>query len=305
MKVLSVLGCLLVAVHANTYKGQRTTLEDIERDLSGISKSITHPQTKKAPNAQLSSPTKFGFIPHRTASSYAASKPKLQYTQGSYQVKPKVNQPSTYQKPLYQTAPALQYVSPDQTQQYSQTSQQYLNQQQAQEYTYIQPDTAQQYVQYQEPSQQYSQYDNIQYVTDNSIGQQDGKQSYYSQQPQYYYVQYQAPSTAVESVVEPKASTYSNYLPSNAIPVEEKQQYFTAVQQLPPITTTVAKYTTVVPKKPKHTSQQYRSQQTSYYPQEEAVPKREPKSLLDSYVPSVLQLQYLRQYQGKGSQSKY
>lgn len=51
--------------------------------------------------------------------------------------------------------------------------------------------------------QQYQQYENVQYVTDNSIAQPE--------QPQYYFVQqYQAPSTAVEAVVDPKGTYLTN-----------------------------------------------------------------------------------------------
>lgn len=136
----------------------------------------------------MASPSKFGFVPHRTASSYAATRPKFQYSQTNYQVKKAAAKLPKYQQQYHQqTGPSHQ--------------QQYLSQQPALEYTYVQPDTHQ----YQQPSQQYEQYENVQYVADNALAQPEQKQGLV--QPQYYYVQqYQAPSTAVESVVDPKGT---------------------------------------------------------------------------------------------------
>lgn len=170
----------------------------------------------------VSSPTKFGFVPQRTASSYAATAPKFQYTQNHYQLKKSTPKPQSAHyvtqysqpKPQYASPSSQLYLSPEK---YSSASsgldysQQYLTQPQAQDYTYVQPDISnQQYViQYQQPGQQYDQYENVQYVADNSIAQPESKQ-YLTPQPQYYYVQqYQAPSTAIESVLDPKGNIFS------------------------------------------------------------------------------------------------
>lgn len=106
-------------------------------------------------------------------------------------------------------------------------------------------------------------------------------------------------------------SSYSG----NSIPSDQKyqQQYTTSAEpQLPNVVKSVTRYTSVLPGK--SSGSKYRSSpkniqyvapsQAQYQQQEEFVVKREPKSLLDSYVPSYLQLQYLRQ-QGKPGYSKY
>lgn len=163
--------------------------------------------------------------------------------------------------------------------------------------------------------QQYQQYENVQYVTDNSIAQPE--------QPQYYFVQqYQAPSTAVEAVVDPKGTYLTNktsltnqhfftdvlayYTPNSIGSTEEKylQPYYVKPEpQLPPVTTST-KYTKVLPSKPKEVKYATVPEKQYQQPQQEVIIKRTPKSLLDSYVPSVVQLQYLRQ-QGKLGYSKF
>ncbi|XP_066252304.1 uncharacterized protein [Euwallacea similis] len=296
MMNLALVVCLVATVSAASYGSQKTSLEDIERDYN----------PSKTNSASVGSPTKFGFVPQRTAPSYAASKPKYHYTQTNYQV----NKKTTAKAPKY-ISYQLQYpvqssAQPEYQVQYQQPSQQY--QQPSQQYQ----QSSQQYQQttqlYQQPAQQYDQYENVQYVTDNSISQLE------SQQPQYYYVQqYPASSTAVESVVDPKGVQYV-YLPSyssaNSITTDQKylQQYLSGGDeeqpQLPPVRTTV-KYTSASTGKSsaKHYFGQgkgvpYEVPKAQYQPQKDIIIKREPKSLLDSYVPSIVQLQYLKQ-QGK------
>ncbi|KAL1506635.1 hypothetical protein ABEB36_005960 [Hypothenemus hampei] len=300
MKLQLLWGCLLFTVNAANLGGQKISLEDIERDY--LDKTTTISPDSKANVPQVQSPTKFGFVPHRTASSYAATKPKYQYSQTNYQVN------KFSYKPQPQKVQQQQYINPQP---------QYEVPQQYQEYTYIQPGATQQYtIEYQQPSQQYEQYEKVQLLTDNAINQPEGQQTYV--QPQYYYVQ--SPSTAVESVVDPKGVQYV-YVPSytsNSIPVDEKylQPYVTTQEtSLPPVRTTVAKYTTISTGKNTEPVKQYVSQKQAQYtppakpeyrtPIQEILVKREPKSLLDSYVPSIVQLQYLSQQQAKSSYSKY
>ncbi|XP_066146682.1 putative cyclin-dependent serine/threonine-protein kinase DDB_G0272797/DDB_G0274007 isoform X2 [Euwallacea fornicatus] len=296
---LALIICLVTVVRAASPERQKTSLEDIERDYN----------PSKANRISVGSPTKFGFVPQRTAPSYAASQPKYQFnSQTNYQVNKKTTAKAAKYMSYQPQHAAQGFTQPEYQLQYQQPSQQY--QQPSKQYQ----QSSQQYQQtsqlYQQPTQQYDQYENVQYVTDNSISQLK------SQQPQYYYVQqYPASSTAVESVVDPKGMQYvyfPSYSSANSITTDQKylQQYLSGEDeeqpQLPAVTTTV-KYTSVPTGKSSTKNYfvqgkgfPYEAPKVQYQPQpqEDVVIKREPKSLLDSYVPSIVQLQYLKQ-QGK------
>ncbi|XP_030767629.1 uncharacterized protein LOC115891325 [Sitophilus oryzae] len=314
-KPLVLLSILLVSVSAGLSGSEKISLEDIERDLSTSDKtSVTSQVTEKSSTIQ--SPTKFGFVPARTAASYAATSPKTQYYQTSYPAKPSFNpaiiqqQYSAPQQQQYSTAYATPSTS-DYAQQYY-DAQQYLAQLTQ---AYAQTDgKSQSNVVYQQSVPQYEQYPAVQYISDNSVtqSQSDGHQQY-SAGPQYYYVQqYQAPSTEVQTVVDPKAPVqYVTYVPSNthnSIPVEPKYQqaYAVTYETPPPVKQTTVKYvSTKQYSRPKTVQYVQAAPSSGYYNQEEVVIKREPKSLLDSYVPSILQLQYLKRHQGSKYSNKY
>ncbi|VEN37875.1 unnamed protein product [Callosobruchus maculatus] len=258
---------------------------------------------------------------------------------------------NSYQENAY-TFP-LQFDLPySPPQQHSQTGTQYYHQQQ---YSTTQQNPATQ--QYTTPRQQYSvpqegsyknvQYEtdnnlaaqqypkNVQYVTDNSIGNQ--QQQYYS--PQYVYLQQDpAPSTSVQTFVDPKGGVqYIMLIPQSAITTtsEQPQKYENLAyattdgeadnqkysqisysnekeQEVPAVQQYVYQYEQKEGKAPAAGVQyvvhpqyeQKEQQQVQYVPPKpqytkpsEYIIKREPKSLLDSYIPSVVQLEYYRQIQ--------
>ncbi|XP_060531458.1 uncharacterized protein LOC132705051 [Cylas formicarius] len=306
MKKFLLICHLIVAAHS-AGQGKKISLENID-DYSATNRASNTLQTK--PNNQVSSPTKFGFVPTRTAESYAATQPKQTFFQDSIRVK----QPgSNYQLQQYKL-PNKYAANIDYSQDYSNVQQHAP--QQPQQYPYLQPDLGfqqyqkpapQQYEQtsqvYQQPAQHYQQYENVHYLTENSLSQSDNQQ-YYPQVPQYYYVQqYQAPTTAVETVVDPKAGVqYVMYLPAsseyspNAIQNDQKyQDVYSDYHQIPAIS---VKYTVANPKKYTTISSSQKHIQPSKVrnqKQQEYIIKREPKSLLDSYIPSAVQLRYLEQ----------
>ncbi|KAF2897218.1 hypothetical protein ILUMI_08960 [Ignelater luminosus] len=114
--------------------------------------------------------------------------------------------------------------------------------------------------QYIAPPQQYQQFD-LPYLTDNQLSAQDSNafQQYYN--PQLLYLQqYPAASTNIQSVIDPKGGVqYVMYVPSQYLQGAKAEQTQT--------------------KAPKFEL------------------KFEPKSLLDSYVPSLLQYEYFKQQQ--------
>ncbi|RZC40699.1 hypothetical protein BDFB_002915 [Asbolus verrucosus] len=160
--------------------------------------------------------------------------------------------------------------------------------------------TPQQYYYQQQPANQqnlYQHYENIQYIADNSIAQQP----YYT--PQYVYLQqYTAPSTAVQSVVDPKGGIqYVMYVPTYAPKAEQTQNYENLVyandQQVYSVPETqyiTTQQQQVVTPSIKYTPQPQKAQ--VYTPS-----NSEPKSLLDSYVPSILQVQYYKQQQAQAN----
>ncbi|XP_044254391.1 uncharacterized protein LOC123004926 [Tribolium madens] len=231
-------------------------------DIERDNLKITGKVARAPPKIPVASPTDYGFVPTKTVADYARQQPKyVQYV------------PQTYSQP------AQQYTPP--SQQYATVPQQYYYQQQ-------QP------VNHQNP---YQQYENVQYVTDNSIAQ--AQQQYYT--PQYVYLQqYSAPSTAIQSVVDPKGGIqYVMYVPSYVPKAEQTQNYENVVY-------TNDQQAYVVPE-----TQYVQTQQVTpaikYAPQPQAektqqvFTKSEPKSLLDSYVPSILQVQYYKQQQSQAN----
>ncbi|KYB28055.1 hypothetical protein TcasGA2_TC008236 [Tribolium castaneum] len=209
------------------------------------------------PKIPVASPTDYGFVPTKTVTDYARQQPK--YVQYV---------PQTYAQP------AQQYTPPPQ--QYATVPQQYYYQQQ------------------QSVQNPYQQYENVQYVTDNSIAQ--AQQQYYT--PQYVYLQqYTAPSTAIQSVVDPKGGIqYVMYVVPKA---EQTQNYENVVY-----TNSNEQQQYVVPQTQYVQTQQV-TPEIKYAPQPEKpqqlFTKSEPKSLLDSYVPSILQVQYYKQQQAQAN----
>lgn len=234
--------------------------------------------------------------------------------------------------PKEQQVPPNQYVSPQPTTpevqygfkpmkmqpQYVQQHQ-YLPQQQyalqPQYFTYQQPQTPahytriQHYLQQPEPSQ----YQRLQppqpsYITDNQLGQ-ESYQQYYT--PQYVYLQqYPSASTSIQTVVDPKGGVqyvmylHPQYIQSNKI--QETQGIEALLQPQNQIYESQGKqeqeiqYVEIQPQAQVEPQIQYvrpppLARKIPKYNFEN--PKYEPKSLLDSYVPSLLQVQYFKQEQ--------
>ncbi|XP_063926026.1 uncharacterized protein LOC135139620 [Zophobas morio] len=152
---------------------------------------------------------------------------------------------------------------------------------------------------YYQPTNQptlYDQYANLQYVSDNSVAQQQ----YYT--PQYVYLQqYSAPSTAVQSVVDPKGGIqYVMYVPQYAPKAEQTQNYESVIYANDQQSFVLPETQYVASQQPEVTpSIKYVPEKTPVYKQEVPIFKQEPKSLLDSYVPSILQVQYYKQQQAQ------
>nr|CAH7745434.1 unnamed protein product [Callosobruchus chinensis] len=343
--------CLLVLIStvAAQNGARKTTLEDIERDYTTTSKPK---QTTAKVVAPAQSPTLYGFIPIKTIADYARNEPKpLLYSQGSTSTRRMPNNSTNSRAYTFPLQFDLPYSSP---QQHSQSGTQYYHQQQystSQQYPATQQYTTprQQYTVPQEGSyhknvqyvtdnslaaQQYPK--NVQYVTDNNIGNQQQQQ--YSS-PQYVYLQQDpAPSTSVQTFVDPKGGIqYIMLIPQSAITTtnEQPQKYENLAYTTTDVEADNQKYAQVSYSSQKEqevpTGQQYvyqyeqkdekapaagvqyvvqpqyeqkEQQQVQYvHPKQqytkpsEYIIKREPKSLLDSYIPSVVQLEYYRQIQ--------
>lgn len=296
---------------ASLAREKKIELEDIERDnlkserkAKQESKSIASPSyTQSTPSTSLKAPSvsaslHYGFRPLKTPEAYVQ---RQQYTPVQY-------------VPQYSNREPQKFVDPQQqypTATYAQ-QQQYVTYQPA---TEASPAAYQQYLarkpQYVEQNQ-YQQYENVQYVTDNSLGQA----TYYT--PQYVYVQpYPAASNNVQSVVDPKGAVqYVMYIPTPAYVVRPsatkaapEQEYVNVVPQDYPAQyeNTDSQYvqyvTPDVQEEPKASvpipTPQVPSQK--YAIKEYVSPKKEPKSLLDSYVPSYLQVQYYKQQQAQSN----
>lgn len=209
-KPLIVLCCIFITVSSVRQKEKKITLHDIEQDYVTTQKraNLSPPP---APKAQ--SPTQYGFVPVKTAANYvqqdAPSAFVAQYnqyatSQEQYPLNPQyLAQTQFSTQPDYSQYSTIAYSGDSTPTKYSTqdsssdvtsskyTQAKFLNQPAV---TYAQND--------------YQNYENVQYVNDNSIAQlqgqsQAGQQQYYS--PQYLYLQqYQAPSTSVQTVVDPK-----------------------------------------------------------------------------------------------------
>ncbi|XP_074038136.1 uncharacterized protein [Leptinotarsa decemlineata] len=302
--LLFVFSLFFMAVSAGTRDNLKTTLEDIERDYI-----TTRKQTKltppPAPKIPAKSPTQFGFVPTKTLSNYIQKEPKanydFQFQLGDFQ----------------QYLGGQQYLSGLESTQGEQYrgGQKYAE---GQQYTDIVPEKYSSIAPtysgpvYTGPSKkpavqayyvpqgqgQYQGFEKLQYLSDNSIAQQ-AVQQYYT--PQYVYLQpNQAPTSSVQTIVDPKGSLhYLMYLPAYQNPSGEQTQNYDNVHnggaeqtsyQLPQ---QAPSYNTIRYSQ-KDESTQF-EQPKNLYTKAEFGAKREPKSLLDSYVPSALQLQYFRQ----------
>lgn len=279
-------------------KDKKINLEDIERDnlkserkVKQESKVITSSSyTQQVPASQaakpVSAPLQYNFLPLKTPQNYV----QQQYTQSQ-------------QYP----APVQQYVP----QQYT-TQQYYTLQPPVQQ---IRQYKQQQYVEQPTQQYQYQQYENVPLVTDNSIAQQP---AYYMQR--YVYVQpYPAASTSVQSVVDPKGNVqYVMYIPTPTYvtpnaksenTLQETQEYVNVVPQgysnyaaqsyETPADNQYVQYVTedTRPSDVQYVKATQELEAPKYAQQEYVSPKKAPKSLLDSYVPSYLQIQYYKQQQ--------
>ncbi|KAJ8919326.1 hypothetical protein NQ315_003910 [Exocentrus adspersus] len=301
---------LLATVAAAGPKDKKTTLEDIERDYtsSEMKTKLTPPPPPPSAtkiSVPTQSPTHYGFVPRKTIANYVQQSPRPVYVQPDYA--------QQYTQQYIQQSPENDYSQYATAQQYTTSIPQKYNSG-SQQYFAPQYSTAQQKYTPQVPSQQsfnyvmqlpnqLQSYENVQYITDNSIAA-PATQQYYTPAPQYVYLQqYTAPSTAIQTVVEPKgALQYIMYVPSLASPAtaEQTQSYdnvvyegedtqdVTSYQAPQPLQT--VQYTTQ--QAPKEQAPVQYTQPKDLYTRPEYIIKREPKSLLDSYIPSIVQLRY-------------
>lgn len=273
---------LLLCVSA-ARKEKKATLEDVERGYITTKSALSPPPL---PNVPAKSPTRFGFVPVKTAANYAQKQPKITYAQPQYTSNnqgeniyptdiqfsfgPQYASGGHYKTPVY-TGPTkgAAQKSPLHTQAY------YVPQAQSQDLKY----------------------DNLQYVADNTIDQGAGQQNYDAQQ--YYYLQqYQEPSTSIQAVVDPKGGLqYIMYIPTyvsnqateqtqnheNVVYSNNQQQSYQSPQP---------EYNTY-----SENPKTFETGKSTYNFKANETPfnRREPKSLLDSYVPSALQLQFYKQ----------
>lgn len=128
---------------------------------------------------------------------------------------------------------------------------------------------------------------NVQYVSENEVQPQ-----YYTQQPQYVYLQpYTAPTTAVQTVVDLKGGVqYIMYIPAYTTNQKEEANH----QNVVPETQEEPLYQQFV-------TQEEQPKPSIKYAPEPPIQKNEYKSLLDSYVPSYLQVQYYKQQQARAN----
>ncbi|XP_018573740.1 uncharacterized protein LOC108912831 [Anoplophora glabripennis] len=283
---------LLITVSAGP-KDKKTTLEDIERDyISNERKTKLTPPPKVATPAP--SPTQFGFVPKKTVADYARQEHRPAYVQPQY-TQQYVPQQAANDYSQYSTAQQYKSTVPQSysagllypTPQQKYTPQ--ISNQQA--YSYVT----------QLPNQLQS-LENVQYITDNSISA-PATQQYFT--PQYvYFQQYSSPSTAVQTVVEPKgALQYVMYVPAYvASTAADQGQNYENVYSEDDSQAYTPSYQ--VSQSPQYITQQPQPKQQFQYVQPknklastEYIIKREPKSLLDSYIPSIVQLQYYKQTQ--------
>lgn len=190
---------------------------------------------------------------------------------------------------------------------YNIEDQRYVNREQ------IDPNNQQRHAQL--PPQIQPQYHNLEqvpYITSNQISSTSAPPQYYTQ---YVYLQpFTAPSNAIQMVVDAKGNAkYFEYVPT---------QYFSEVKatqtggdvgpqiftQEPTYNDDSSRYITQpqLPPQPHILD----TQQVRYTPQPitfqrpEGAQTRYPQSLLESYVPSVLQLQYFKQQQAEANAIK-
>ncbi|KAL3265695.1 hypothetical protein HHI36_009898 [Cryptolaemus montrouzieri] len=249
--------------------------------------------TSYVPQQPADSPTNFGFVPTKTADNYAQKEPL-----GRYVYPDLLGQTQTYTRQFPKYQPQTQVIYNPQTTYLSQpqVSASY-NQQGAQQVTqqYVHP---QQYVQqyvpasqsydqnyiYQTPQTQQPQYyyqpatKHINYISDNNV-------------PQYVYLQQiPEPSNTVENVVDPKSQGigYIMLIPTYVNQQPETQNYYVTKQSAGHDLGYAA-----VPEQPDQQIQYVYNTESEEYGKGSTY-KKEPTSLLDSYVPSVLQIQYYK-----------
>ncbi|XP_017773750.1 PREDICTED: protein transport protein SEC24-like [Nicrophorus vespilloides] len=293
---------LLVAMGVAAREKQ-IKLEDIERDnLQSERKTKEVKQYLSRPQATPTPKMQYGFVPIKAPVNYIPQAYQEQPQQQYYLAPQAYTQPQTFPGPPAQPQPYGQTRTPYQYQpQYSEG---------------YRPQTRYEQVQYVQPG--------VQYVVDNQIQQTTQAQKYY-QVPQYYYVQpYQAASNNIQSVTDSKGNVqYVMYVPAsylkdqNYASLTQPQQYATQPEQYatqPEQYATQPQQYATQPEQPQPQQEvQYQSEQKYQYqpePQIQTQPKytqiqytekpkysKHPKSLLDSYVPSVLQYQFYKQHQ--------
>ncbi|XP_022903012.2 GATA zinc finger domain-containing protein 10-like [Onthophagus taurus] len=271
MKSLILLCCFFTVVIAE----KQLKLEDIERDnlaserenkeqKSTLKFSPKYSQPYNPPSFRSSQPNNFGFTPIN-------DKPKLQFQSTKIQQEiHQENQQENQQEQIQYSPPQYYYQQQPQIQPQPQPQPQIINQ-----YPYEQTP----------------------YIIDNQINT-----------PQYVYLQ-PSSSNNIQMVVDSKGQVkYFMYVP---VPYVKQDSQYNNVG--PQIFTQEAEY------QAQNSNSQYENQpqfsetpqqpqlqqQISYVPVEKTqyTPKGEPQSLLDSYVPSVLQYQYYKQQEQQGLNS--
>ncbi|GJQ65588.1 hypothetical protein Trydic_g7686 [Trypoxylus dichotomus] len=321
MKVIVILICFTATALAVGEK--QLKLDDIERDNLATEKKLKHPKPNipKYSQSQLSqqsqkiiptSQLEYGFTPLKSTQKYLPQQqPQIEIPQPLQYVYPQYTTPTAYaQFPQYQYQQYenIPYVVDNQLLQNSKTDQQ---QYYGQQLVYFQPTIS--------PS------NNIQMVIDPK-----GNIKYYTYVPSQYYSEVKNNDDPIKNIqVQTIPPTYNNVGPQiftrepdyQQLPKNE-HQYITqpqlppqpvtqAIEYIQPTQTIAQQVQYVEPTqesfaktqfiKPTTTQQPFIASQQliqpTQLPKTQYVSKGEPQSLLDSYVPSILQLQYYKQQQ--------
>lgn len=245
------------------------------------------------PKEPANSPTNFGFVPTKTSENYIQREPSARYVYPDLlrQTQAYTTKYQTYEKPQISQQPQVQYVQQQVVPSYN-----IAGTQATQQYVY-----PQQYIQNYQPAQDYSQHFEYQFS-------QPQLSQYYQQEPQItknvnylsahsvpQYLYLQQSSNAIENVISPKdhGVRFIMFIPTFEPQQTLHQNYYQSQQ------TSGQDYTTATIKQQPEQVQYVYNTEPSQNSQRGSSYEKEPTSLLDSYVPSALQVQYYKKLQAQ------
>lgn len=249
------------------------------------------------PKEPANSPTNFGFVPVKTSENYIQKEPL-----GRYVYPDLLGQTQAYTSkfPSYQTTqqqisyqPQVQYSQQQITPSYNfaatQSNQQYVYPQQYYQHQAQPTQDFSQFLEYQfgQPQTQYYQepaIKNVNYIAANSV-------------PQYVYLQQS--SNAVENVIPKEHGVKFLMIIPQYVPQQPSLQNYYLSQQTAPQDYTTA----TLSQQPDQVQYVYKTE-PSVNSQKLSSYEKGPTSLLDSYVPSVLQVQYYKKLQAQSQVNK-